>query len=79
MSGIFISSYSPFRRIKIVKQVVEPNATKAVIDVVPSASIPCAMCADKRPPTFTVGSALGTGPQPGRHTVYRLWKSVNYE
>jgi hypothetical protein len=61
MSGIFISSYFPFRRIKIVKQVVEPNATKAVIDVIPSASIPCAMCADKRPPTFTVGLSARYG------------------
>jgi hypothetical protein len=35
MSGVSISPYFPFRRIKIVKQVVDPNATKAVIDVVP--------------------------------------------
>jgi transposase len=35
MSGISISPYFPFRRIKIVKQAVEPEASKAVIDVVP--------------------------------------------
>jgi transposase len=35
MSGISISPFFPFRRIKVVKQVVDPAATKAVIDVVP--------------------------------------------
>ena len=35
MSGISISPYFPFRRIKIIKQAVDPAATKAVIDVVP--------------------------------------------
>jgi transposase len=35
MSGISISPDFPFRRIKIAKQVVDPNATKALIDVVP--------------------------------------------
>jgi hypothetical protein len=31
MSGISISPYFPFRRIKITKQAVDPSATKAVI------------------------------------------------
>ena len=35
MSGISISPDFPFRRIKIAKQVVDPNATKVLIDMVP--------------------------------------------
>jgi transposase len=35
MSGISISPYFPFRRIKITKQAVNDTATKALIDVVP--------------------------------------------
>ena len=35
MSGISISPGLPFRRIKIAKQVVDPSATKGLIDVVP--------------------------------------------
>jgi hypothetical protein len=35
MSGVSISPYFPFRRIKIVKQTVEPDRIQAIIDVVP--------------------------------------------
>lgn len=35
MSGISISPYFPFRRIKIIKQAVNDTATKALIDVAP--------------------------------------------
>jgi len=49
MSGISISPYFPFRRIKIVKQVVDPNATKAVIEVVPDQRFHpvCHLCGQK--------------------------------
>ena len=48
MSGISISPDFPFRRIKIAKQVVDPNATKALIDVVPESFHPvCHGCGQK--------------------------------
>jgi len=51
MSGVSISPFFPFRRIKIVKQVVDPNATKAVIDVVPDQRFQpvCHLCGNKAP------------------------------
>ncbi len=51
MSGISISPYFPFRRIKIVKQAVDPAATKAVIDVVPDQRFQpvCHLCGNKAP------------------------------
>jgi transposase len=49
MSGISISPYFPFRRIKITKQTVEPAATKAVIDVAPDQRFQpvCHLCGNK--------------------------------
>lgn len=49
MSGISISPYFPFGRIKIVKQAVEPGATKAVIDVGPDQRFQpvCHLCGKK--------------------------------
>lgn len=51
MSGISISPYFPFRRIKITKQTLEPGATKAVIDVVPDQRFQpvCHICGKKAP------------------------------
>ncbi|MRR59350.1 MAG: transposase [Deltaproteobacteria bacterium] len=51
MSGVSISPYLPFRRIKIVKQDVEPGATQAVIDVVPDLRFQpvCHVCGRKAP------------------------------
>jgi hypothetical protein len=51
MSGVSISPYLPFRRIKIVKQDVEPGATQAVIDVVPDQRFQpvCHVCGRKAP------------------------------
>ena len=49
MSGISISPYFPFRRIKIVKQAVDPTAINAVIDVVPDQRFQpvCHLCGNK--------------------------------
>jgi len=49
MSGISISPYFPFRRIKITKQAVEPATTKAVIDVAPDQRFQpvCHLCGNK--------------------------------
>jgi transposase len=49
MSGISISPYFPFRRIKIVKQAVDPAANNAVIDVVPDQRFQpvCHLCGNK--------------------------------
>jgi transposase len=51
MSGISISPYFPFRRIKIIKQAVDAAATKAVIDVVPDQRFQpvCHLCGNKAP------------------------------
>lgn len=51
MSGISISPYFPFRRIKIENQVVEPGATRAVIDVAPDQRFQpvCHLCGKKAP------------------------------
>jgi transposase len=51
MSGISISPYFPFRRIKITKQAVDPSATKAVIDVGPDQRFQpvCHSCGKKAP------------------------------
>lgn len=51
MSGISISPYFPFRRIKITKQAVDPAATKAVIDVTPDQRFQpvCHLCGKKAP------------------------------
>jgi transposase len=51
MSGISISPYFPFRRIKIVKQTVQPDATRAVINVVPDQRFQpvCHVCGRKAP------------------------------
>ena len=51
MSGISISPYFPFRRIKITKQAVDAAATKAVIDVVPDQRFQpvCHLCGNKAP------------------------------
>jgi transposase len=51
MSGISISPYFPFRRIKITKQAVDPAATKAVIDVAPDQRFQpvCHLCGKKAP------------------------------
>ncbi len=49
MSGISISPYFPFRRIKIAKQAVDAAATKALIDVVPDQRFQpiCHLCGNK--------------------------------
>ena len=49
MSGVSISPYFPFRRIKILEQAVEPGATQAVIDVVPDQRFQpvCHVCGKK--------------------------------
>ena len=48
MSGISISPDLPVRRIKIAKRAVDPNATKALIDVVPESFHPvCHGCGQK--------------------------------
>jgi transposase len=49
MSGISISPYFPFRRIKITKQAVDAAAAKAVIDVIPDQRfVPvCHVCGKK--------------------------------
>ena len=51
MSGMSISTYFPFRRIKITKQAVDPAATKAVIDVVSDQRFQpvCYICGKKAP------------------------------
>jgi transposase len=51
MSGISISPYFPFRRIKITKQALDGAATKAVIDVVPDQRFQpvCHLCGKKAP------------------------------
>jgi transposase len=51
MSGISISPYFPFRRIKIAKQAVDAAATKAEIDVVPDQRFQpvCHLCRNKAP------------------------------
>jgi hypothetical protein len=51
MSGISISPYFPFRRIKITRQAVDAAATKAVIDVVPDQRFQpeCHSCGNKAP------------------------------
>jgi transposase len=51
MSGISISPYFPFRRLKIVKQAVDPAGIRAVIDVVPDQRFQpvCHLCGNKAP------------------------------
>ncbi len=50
MSGISISPYFPFRRIKTTKQALDPAATKAVTDVAPDQRFQpvCHICGDLR-------------------------------
>jgi transposase len=49
MSGLSIASYFPFRRIKIVKQVVDTTASKAFITIVPDKRFQpvCHVCGQK--------------------------------
>jgi hypothetical protein len=48
MSELSISPYFPFRRIKIVKQVVAKTASKAFITVVPDKRTLYAIYADRK-------------------------------
>ena len=49
MSELSIASYFPFRRIKIVKQVVDKTASKAFINIVPDKHFQpvCHVCGQK--------------------------------
>jgi transposase len=51
MSGVSISPYFPFRRIKIIKQAVNSTATEAFIDVVPDQRFQpiCHKCGKRMP------------------------------
>ena len=65
MSGISISPYFPFRRIKITKQAVDAAAAKAVIDVIPDQRfVPvCHVCGKKAASRPQLDAAAGKGSQ----------------
>ena len=69
MSGISISPYFPFRRIKITKQAVDAAAAKAVIDVIPDQRfVPvCQLVREESSQRPQLGAAAAKGFEPSGH------------